>query len=629
MLSNGHVLRGSGSYTIIKPIGSGGWGTVYLAENTLLRLKVAVKSLKRRPDLDDYEQISQRFEQEAHFGAGLNHTNIIRVYELIKDDYDLYFVMEYAEKGTLADWLKTVGSLPVGKALDISIAICQALDYAHRHNIVHGDVRPSNILLVVDRDVMGEHIVYKLSDFGFALDIRQENLREAEEADDLRPLGAWPYTSPERLKREPFDGRADIYSLGAILCEMLTGSPPFPLKSRFKDAVDEVIRCHLAEPVTPPRRKRSGLCANINQIVLKMLEKKPANRYESAAQLLGVLQTAREAQKEWEKELAERYQEANRLFGEENWQQAVERFEELLADNAPYDDLQHRFDEARKQVELAVIFEEALRLMGQKSWKEAIQEWNKILSQDKGYRDGEAKRQRDEAEAQIDLAEKYQHALELERRKQWEQAIQLFSAILAIRPGYKDASDRLAQAEKKRRTQVNYEGGIQFLNAQEWDKAIASLEAVLRDDPLYKDAASKLQTAKRWKKLEPLYERAMVHYRHKEWDKAVKLLEEVVAGDVGFRDAAQRLHQAKLIKEGKLKESNADPVVKRTEVESDHRGRNSVLITILTVIIGILLTQLIDATLEPLQLGMKVILIVGLLFVVVPAYILFTRDKQQ
>lgn len=614
-------------YMILQDLGTGGWSKVYLAENIILGWQVAIKSPKRGEDSEDYNLACQLFAQETYIGFRLTHPNIVRVYELMEDDIDRYLVMEYAEGGTLAGQLKAGGPLSIAEAMDVSIAICQALDYVHRHGIVHGDMRPSNILLVVDRDLADEYIVHKLSDFGFAVDIQhQSQAEDAGDIDDLRPL-AWPYIPPEHLKEETLDGRADIYSLGITLYEMLTGVPPFPLKNQSREAVNTVIQNHLEDPPISPRRKRAGLCVEINQTVLKMLEKNPADRYENAAQLLEALYVAKKAQEGWEEELEERYQEAIRLFGEGKWQPAVEKFEELLADKAPYDDLEQLLDKARKQVELAKIFETAMHLMEKKKWKEAIQKWKEILSQDENYRDGEAKRQQDEAETQIDLTKKYQRALGVEKRKQWGQAIRLFSTILSIRPGYEDVSERLANAEKRRRTQVNYEAGLGFLNEQEWDKAIKSLMAVLKDDPLYRDAASKLETANRWKKLEPLYERAMIHYNHKRWDRAIELLEEVVAGDVGFRDAAQRLHQAKLIREGKLDESKADAVEEKPDSASGHRGRTGIIVAMIAGAVGVLVTKLIDATLQPLQPLEQVALIVGLLLVIVPAYILWTRHK--
>jgi len=626
-LQPGHVL--SGKHKILRSLGTGGWGTVYLAESIPLNLQVAIKQLKQRTDLEDYDQVCQLFAQEACIGFRLTHPNIVRVYELMQDDYDRYLIMEYAEKGTLADHLEAISPLPVEDALDVSIAICQALDYAHNHSIVHGDVRPSNILLVVDRDTTGEHVIYKLADFGFAVNMRQENLSEmAKESDNLRPLGAWTYTSPERLKREPFDGHADIYSLGAVFYEMLTGAPPFPLKNHSRDAVNQVIRCHLEEMPESVRQKRSGVCFEINQTVLKMLKKKPTDRYENAAQLLAALHTAREAQERWKKDLQGRYQEAIELFDKGEWQTAIEGFEELLADNAPYNDLRQRLDEAKRQIMLAKTFETAMGQMKEKNWKEAIQRWDEILSQDENYRGGKARRQRDEAETQIDLAEKYQRALEQERWGRWDQAIRLFSTILAIKPGYKDVSGRLVKAEKKWRAQVNYETGIRFLNDGEWDQAIKNLEAVLKDDPLYKDAASKLATANRWKRLGPLYERAMTHYNLKEWDKAIKLLEKVVDGDVGFRDAAQRLHQAKLIKEGKVDKSKGEPLEETPGVISDHRGWRDIRVTIIAGAAGFLITKLIDATLKPLEPLEQVVLIVGILFILVPAYILLTQERE-
>ena len=163
-------------YRIIRQLDSGGWGTVHLAQDENLHLQVAIKSLKRRPDLEDYGQVCRLFEQEARISTRVdNHPNIIRVRDLVKDDYDLHLVMDYAEGGSLADRLKATGVLPIGEALDVSIALCQALDYAHRRGIVHADVRPSNILLAVDKEITGEHINYKLSDFGFAVDIQQQN----------------------------------------------------------------------------------------------------------------------------------------------------------------------------------------------------------------------------------------------------------------------------------------------------------------------------------------------------------------------------------------------------------------------------------------------------------------------
>lgn len=257
-------------------IGAGGMGEVWLAEDNRLKRRVAIKVLP--PEFATDPERLARFEQEARAAAALNHPNIAAVFDVGNEGDTHYFVQEYLRGATLRGRLEQ-GTLSLERSLEIATGVARALSASHRVGIVHRDLKPENIFLTEEGDA-------KVLDFGLAKQIT------AEEAVSLTgtgvALGTPRYISPEAIKgAELIDARSDIYCLGAVAYFMLTGRPPFDATSSAELMIDHLK----ATPAPPSQVSELPIPAEFDEIVLKCLEKKPEDRYPSAAALESALRT--------------------------------------------------------------------------------------------------------------------------------------------------------------------------------------------------------------------------------------------------------------------------------------------------------------------------------------------------
>src|SRR5262245_32449406 len=277
-LSSGTKL---GPYEVLAPLEAGGMGEVYRARDTRLDRVVAIKILPRQFSADAVYK--QRFEREAKVISRLNHPHICVLHDIGQQDGIDYLVMEFVEGETLAKRLEK-GALPLEHALKIGAQIAEALDKAHRNGIAHRDLKPGNIMLTASGA--------KLLDFGLAKPVAPlENLAPITETIQERPVteqgmivGTFQYMSPEQLEGKEVDGRSDIFSLGAVLYETLTGKRAFEGKSRLSiaSAILEKETAHLSsiKPVTPPA---------LDHAVKKCLAKAPDERWQNASDLASEL----------------------------------------------------------------------------------------------------------------------------------------------------------------------------------------------------------------------------------------------------------------------------------------------------------------------------------------------------
>jgi serine/threonine protein kinase len=261
------MLERIGNCEILEEIGSGGMATVYRAVQRPLGRTVAVKALK--PSIAVDSQFAKRFEREAHFMASLQHENILHVHDFLKQDGSMFIVMEYVRGIDLFDLLERKSPLPADVAAIIALQVARALDYAHFRGIVHRDVKPANIMVSRQGEV-------KLMDFGIARDDTMRDLTETGTG-----LGTPSYMSPEQILGDKLDFRSDLFSLGIVLYQMVTGQKPFVEDDSF--TVMQKIRL---DRYTLPRKLNADVPRQLEHIMARCMEKMPQSRYGSTQALI-------------------------------------------------------------------------------------------------------------------------------------------------------------------------------------------------------------------------------------------------------------------------------------------------------------------------------------------------------
>ncbi|MDF2568924.1 MAG: prkC [Sporomusa sp.] len=254
-------------YTILERIGGGGMADVYRAHDKLLDRSVAVKVL--RSQFTDDEEFVSRFRREAQAAARLSHPNIVNIYDVGLDDQAYYIIMEYISGETLKDKIDREAPLPVETAVRISIEIAEALEHAHQNNLVHCDIKPHNILVTRSGRI-------KVTDFGIARAVTSSTMTNSGTI-----IGSVHYFSPEQAKGTSVGAKSDIYSLGVVLYEMLTGHVPFAGESPISIALK-----HLQEEPKPPRELNPDIPPLIEAIVIKAMAKDPAARFNDIGEMI-------------------------------------------------------------------------------------------------------------------------------------------------------------------------------------------------------------------------------------------------------------------------------------------------------------------------------------------------------
>jgi serine/threonine-protein kinase len=260
-----------GRYTLEARIGAGGMSTVYRAVDETLQRPVAVKLLNR--DVAGEEDQLARFRREARAVAQLSHSNVVGVIDAGEDDGRPYIVFEYIDGETLKDRIRRVGQLPIAESVAYAIEIARALGDAHARRIVHRDVKPQNVLI----DAEG---TAKVTDFGIARTLEEDGLTA-----DGRVLGTTDYVSPEQALGQPVTGQSDLYSLGIVLYEMLTGEVPFKGENQVAVAMK-----HVRDPLPDVRAKRPEISAALAAVLDRATAKHVEDRYGTDAELISDLE---------------------------------------------------------------------------------------------------------------------------------------------------------------------------------------------------------------------------------------------------------------------------------------------------------------------------------------------------
>lgn len=263
------IMKGqkiSDRYQIIKAIGEGGMANVYLAYDTILDRNVAVKVL--RGDLAGDEKFVRRFQREALSASSLTHPNIVEVYDVGEDNGQYYIVMEYVEGRNLKDLVKKRGKLTISEVIDIMLQITDGMSVAHDSYIIHRDIKPQNIMIL-------ENGLVKIMDFGIAMAMNSTQLTQTNSV-----MGSVHYLPPEQANGKGATLQSDIYSMGIVMYELLTGSLPY----RGDNAVEIALK-HLKEPLPSIRVSLPNIPQSIENIIIRATAKNPKNRYSDAREM--------------------------------------------------------------------------------------------------------------------------------------------------------------------------------------------------------------------------------------------------------------------------------------------------------------------------------------------------------
>lgn len=270
-MRNSNVL--AGRYELIEKIGDGGMAIVYKAKDRLLKRMIALKVLK--PEFVNDSKFVENFRRESHSAASLNHPNIVNVYDVGQEGNINYIVMELVDGITLADLIEERGRLEYREVVNLAVQIAKGLQAAHEKGIVHRDIKPQNIMITSEG-------IAKITDFGIAkpvtnttiVDVSKENI-----------MGSVHYFSPEQAKGVRVDNKSDIYSLGVVIFEMLTGRVPFD-----GDNPVTIALMQINEKITPPSAFNPNIPPRLEQVVMKATEKYPSNRFNKIDEMIDALE---------------------------------------------------------------------------------------------------------------------------------------------------------------------------------------------------------------------------------------------------------------------------------------------------------------------------------------------------
>ena len=290
MITRGQMINER--YEIIRSIGEGGMANVYLALDTILNRKVAVKVL--RGDLAEDEKFVRRFQREAISASSLNDPNIVEVYDVGEDDGKYFIVMEYVEGKTLKQLIKKRGSLTLPEVIDIMLQLTSAIAHAHESYIIHRDIKPQNVIILEDGRV-------KIMDFGIAVALNAGELTQTNSV-----MGTVYYIPPEQANGGAANIKSDIYSLGILMYELVTGHVPF----RGENPVEVAIK-HMNEELPSICEYDPEMPQSIENIILKAAAKNPKNRYSSAEEMHEDLKTALDKERFNEPKIIYEYKEKN------------------------------------------------------------------------------------------------------------------------------------------------------------------------------------------------------------------------------------------------------------------------------------------------------------------------------
>jgi predicted Ser/Thr protein kinase/tetratricopeptide (TPR) repeat protein len=439
-------------YKLLREIGAGGMAWVYEAQDLATNAHVAVKVLY--PQYSRDPAYVERFLREAQLALRMPSEHIVRILDYGSDDSRHYLVMERIQGRDLATHLREHGTT-WRQALEIGVQVARALGAAHAQGVVHRDIKPQNIMLT-------ELGMVKVLDFGIA------RARELPSMTEGGLVGSPSYISPEQGMGEPVDTRSDIYSLGAVLYEAISGLPPFDAETPWA-----IIRQHITQEPPKLSSATDGLPPQVGTLVGKMLAKAPQDRFQTPGELEAsieeilaqtdspaVVQSSSVYQRTAAQERAHRlllssmYAKAQDAAQSEEWPQAVNLLQQILKVDPEYPEAAGQLAHAARQARLAALYKEARQALQDGHWAKAVDELGEIIALDAHYRDAaelltQAGMSLAEFKTRERLSGLYQQALSHYERQEWEPAEKCFAQIAQMDATYRDTA-RLATETKRR-----------------------------------------------------------------------------------------------------------------------------------------------------------------------------------
>ena len=446
-------------YRILREVGAGGMAKVYLAEDMNEGQVVAVKILY--PHLGEDPSYIQRFSREAKLAGSLNDPHIVKVLDYGSSRDTHYLVMEYVEGQDLRSVLDKRGPLSWEEALSLIDQVCQALEIAKKHDIIHRDIKPQNIMLT-------DNNLIKVLDFGIARSRALPSLTQSGF------VGSPYYISPEQAMGEEVDIRSDIYSTGIVLYEILSGQVPFDAQSPWS-----IISQHIAAEPPEIEVEADKVPPSVQNILRHMVAKNPEDRFQDPISLRKAIAMVLEGEEyvlETESPLSaeEKAAQANELYKKaegavtaKEWQRAVSLLSQVIELNPKHSQAQKMRTQAGTQARLTALYEAAIQALDAQRWQEAIDELSEILEIDTSYKDtsarlAEAKAAIERSHLDLELSSLYEQAVAHFEAEDYENAEEVFAQIRKTTPNYKRVD--VLWAESRRR--LSKGGGLTRLTEE-------------------------------------------------------------------------------------------------------------------------------------------------------------------
>ena len=535
-------------YKILRDLGSGGMAWVYLAEDSTAAELVAVKVLYPQFSLD--MAYLQRFVREAKVASALTSPHIVKVldYGATRDIH--YLVMEYIVGQNLRDLLNERYRLPWQEALSIARQVAIALDHAFQFGIVHRDIKPQNLMV----DPAG---TVKVLDFGIARALTMPSLTLTGF------VGSPYYISPEQAKGEQVDVRSDIYSLGVVLYEMISGKVPFDADNPWA-----IITQHIAD--VPPLLSvdESDIPSAVSELVFRALSKSKETRFQTPSELIeaidAILSSSASVPVQDEHEpalsatdssLEQTYARGVEAAEAGDWVGAARLFSQILEKEPDNTDAKDQLIKAETQIRLDDLYQAALSALQSKKWADAVTKLSEILALNSSYREASAFLDTAQREIEREASAEAQRSWTGESRplvteqqplpaahpavprssRQWLLGILVFLLVgIALLVGGLELTSR----QREQSARIRYERAIELFEQKKWQESIGEFERVLTLVPDFKDAATKKQEASRAHELEQLYEQGRSQYEAGNVAEAINTLAQLRSSDPTFEQSS-------------------------------------------------------------------------------------------